>query len=220
MSGERRVPVLASVTPGLSVVASLFALKVRQRAAEYVGRGLVRVLTSSPERLVASVRGTETYTSAFALRGNHLIYGCSCPFFQDRVEPCKHLWALALEASNSELIRAAEHIDHCQGAAELPFENGASPHEGADDEVDELEAEAEIEEEEPAPDSERAQHWSAFLDGVQHSVRGDRSSQVELYYFVEPELERASFSLSLGRRKLGGKERRRAHAVVRSPARE
>src|SRR5262245_31732331 len=126
MSGERRVPVLASVTPGLSVVASLFALNVRQRAAEYVGRGLVRVITSSDDRLVATVRGTETYTSAYVVRDDKLLYGCSCPFFQDRLEPCKHLWALALEASGSAVVRAAEHIAHCKAAAELPFEHGAT----------------------------------------------------------------------------------------------
>src|SRR5688572_33481585 len=110
MSGERRVPVLASVTPGLSVVAALFAPPVRQRASGYVGRGIIRIVTSNTERLVATVRGTETYTSVYGLRNNHLIYGCSCPFFQDRLEPCKHLWALALEASNSQVIQAAEHI--------------------------------------------------------------------------------------------------------------
>ena len=114
MKRERRASVLTPVTPGLSTVAALFALPVRQRAAPYVGTGAIQILKSSATELAARIQGTEPYVSAYELRYENLIYGCSCPFFQDRLEPCKHLWALALEASQSPLIRAAEHSNQCR----------------------------------------------------------------------------------------------------------
>jgi len=85
----------------------LFEPGVRRRAERYVGTGAIVIERSTPEALTARVRGGELYRVGFERVGEVLRYACSCPFFRDRGERCKHLCALAFQASQSELVQGA-----------------------------------------------------------------------------------------------------------------
>ena len=71
--------------------------RVRDRGREYYRRGQVDVLDSDAESIVAVVAGSGEYDVSLTLRSPELWASCSCPFF-DRGMPCKHIWALLLEA--------------------------------------------------------------------------------------------------------------------------
>jgi hypothetical protein len=47
------------------------------------------------------------YRAGFERVGDVMRYGCSCPFFSDRGERCKHLCALVFQASSSALVASA-----------------------------------------------------------------------------------------------------------------
>ncbi|HEV8244463.1 MAG TPA: hypothetical protein VGP93_01715, partial [Polyangiaceae bacterium] len=133
-------PLLTVVTPGIARVSSLFTQPIRMRAVPYVGNGSIRVVVSDSERLAARVQGTETYVCAFQKRGDKLHYGCSCPFFADRNQGCKHLWALALQARESPVIQNAAGFKQFLPDAKLPFsyDDAGLRLEGGDSTADQL----------------------------------------------------------------------------------
>jgi hypothetical protein len=65
---------------------------VARRGEGYLRR--VRVETRSPERLVASVRGTLPYRVIVEREGSKVSGVCTCPYALGEREPCKHLWAV------------------------------------------------------------------------------------------------------------------------------
>jgi superfamily II DNA or RNA helicase len=70
-----------------------FAPEIRARGLDYFQRGLVRVAEAGVERVLAIVEGTRRYSVDIAFAGERVELSCSCPFFMDQGEPCKHLWA-------------------------------------------------------------------------------------------------------------------------------
>src|SRR5687768_16217637 len=92
---------------GLARLSGLFANDVRSRAVPYVQGEAIDVVTSSARLLAAKVTGSDEYLTTYERKGSVLFYGCTCPYFNDREEACKHLWALAVKAMNSEIVRGA-----------------------------------------------------------------------------------------------------------------
>ena len=100
-------------------------------------------MPSGPGVFHASVRGTRLYDVSLTLDDDRLIVDCACPFFQQSIEPCKHIWAAILAADRArafpvpadlsfdfddELIEAREMSageDLDEGSA-LNFSNGTA----------------------------------------------------------------------------------------------
>ena len=59
------------------------------------------------------MRGSETYSVRLACSENRLGLACECPFFFDKGQHCKHIWAAILAADEqgylSEATAAIEH---------------------------------------------------------------------------------------------------------------
>ncbi len=196
---------LTVITPGIARVSSLFTQVIRQRAVAYLSNGSVRITSSEPGLLSARIQGSETYSCLYKGDGRTLRYGCSCPFFQDRREGCKHLWALALSARDNPLVEGAANFEKLVPDPELVFANEKRPE-------PEPEGETEAEVEQQAEEalvarraSSRAQRWQDLIERVQ-SQGGASSNQYELVYFVRfaPQTS-PGFSLLLGRRRLGAR---------------
>jgi hypothetical protein len=79
---------------------------VRARGRQYYTSGAVRILHGDAQSVRAEVDGTEIYRVSLHRRKKALRVCCSCPYFQDRGVPCKHVWATIL---------AAEHKGYLQG---------------------------------------------------------------------------------------------------------
>ena len=92
--------------PSLEEFAYDFDRTIQSRGREYFRRGSAKISGAHPEAIEGTVRGGNTY----ALRvgwagGDEFTYQCACQFFRDRGEPCKHLWALLLQADKDGLLR-------------------------------------------------------------------------------------------------------------------
>jgi superfamily II DNA or RNA helicase len=87
------------VKPAISLIDCLTAVtasQVRQRGAEYVRN--VRGILGGISGVSAEVRGSEDYEVSLRRADDVLLVSCTCPYFFDRAEVCKHIWAVALVA--------------------------------------------------------------------------------------------------------------------------
>src|SRR5687767_8172283 len=73
---------------------------VKSRGREYFRRRAVRILEATPSTVTATVQGAERYRVLVEWAPEEgPAYACTCPFFNDRDEPCKHWWATVLQAN-------------------------------------------------------------------------------------------------------------------------
>jgi superfamily II DNA or RNA helicase len=75
------------------------ARKIQSRGKEYFERNAVRILFADSEFISARVTGSQgqEYEVDLEREADGLVYSCDCPFFDDRTEVCKHVWATILE---------------------------------------------------------------------------------------------------------------------------
>lgn len=69
---------------------------IRIRGRQYFDAKTVRILFADPDFVSAKVTGTREYDVDLEREGNALVYSCDCPYFEDRQEVCKHVWATLL----------------------------------------------------------------------------------------------------------------------------
>jgi hypothetical protein len=90
------------------LLASQVSRNCRARGYEYFASGAVRDIHAGNGAIVARVVGGEEYDVRLAHEGNELRATCTCPFFYENLEVCKHIWAavLAAESRNLSLVAA------------------------------------------------------------------------------------------------------------------
>lgn len=77
----------------------------RTRGMEYFRRGRVRHLSvASNGHLEATVQGTELYSVKLRIDKDELIATCTCPWYDQHAQTCKHIWAVILTASQRRLL--------------------------------------------------------------------------------------------------------------------
>ena len=85
----------ASLTAALS---RQVASDVQARGRRYFSSGAVRSVRGDEWILEAFVRGSDLYRVSMNREDDTLIVSCTCPYFDDRFTPCKHIWATLLVA--------------------------------------------------------------------------------------------------------------------------
>jgi superfamily II DNA or RNA helicase len=105
----------------------------RSRGRSYFSLGAVRSLTNENYLTQATVRGSKLYTVWVEADRSLLRASCTCRFFIDQVEICKHIWAviLAAEAQSVPLVPPDVRLENVDIE---PFD----PDELLDDEDDQL----------------------------------------------------------------------------------
>src|SRR5262245_61711406 len=88
----------------VSSYASLFDPEIRKKGEASFRRGLVQVESSGLDRVTASVIGKDVYAAELQLTDAGLRIQCTCPAFQSRPGPCKHIWATLLAARQETLL--------------------------------------------------------------------------------------------------------------------
>jgi superfamily II DNA or RNA helicase len=73
----------------------------RNRGDLYFTNGRVSHTRIAPGAFSAMVNGTRIYDVHVGLDGTRVAVACTCPYFLDQNEPCKHIWAV---------VRAADHV--------------------------------------------------------------------------------------------------------------
>lgn len=119
----RQNPALSETSARLSV---FFDPGVVRRGEAYLAR--VEPQGRTPSRFVARVRGSHAYRALLGRAAAVVLGRCTCPFFEDGPEPCKHLWATLRIAERMGWLagsraptsfRAAPDLDEA-GATEAP----------------------------------------------------------------------------------------------------
>src|SRR5687768_13469810 len=75
----------------------------RSRGASYFRRGAVQQIEEVAGAIEATVIGSVAYRVRLEPNGHRLLVTCTCPYFLDRIEPCKHVWAALLAAEARSL---------------------------------------------------------------------------------------------------------------------
>ena len=96
-----------NLTRALAPAAST---KTRARGAQYFSSGAVVHFDPQQSMAYAVVRGTEDYVVRIEIAGQAIRCTCTCPYFNDRLEPCKHLWAVALTCDDRGVLQPPDTI--------------------------------------------------------------------------------------------------------------
>src|SRR5438128_8750776 len=81
-----------------TVLAPQVPTQSRSRGYAYFTSGAVRSLSAQDGIIQATVKGSELYDVWLEPAGELLQASCTCPYFFDRNDVCKHVWAVILAA--------------------------------------------------------------------------------------------------------------------------
>ena len=70
----------------------------QKRGRTYFAHGAVRLLDAGDRNVSARVQGSQVYRVNLAVADGFIDYSCTCPFFTDDLNACKHIWATAMAA--------------------------------------------------------------------------------------------------------------------------
>ena len=114
--------------PSLEEFAYDFDRTVQARGREYFRRKAAKIVAADAVHIEGVVAGGNRYKVKVSWdEAGEPTYECSCPYFRDRGEPCKHLWATLLQADKDGMLSPA-----AEGDAE-PFEGAGGEDEADDD---------------------------------------------------------------------------------------
>ncbi|MGE3956913.1 MAG: SNF2-related protein [Vicinamibacterales bacterium] len=82
----------------------------RARGAAYYASGAVVHFDPAGSFVYAVVRGGEDYVVRLDLADREVRATCTCPFFNDRLEPCKHVWAVAQNCDAERVLQLPDTI--------------------------------------------------------------------------------------------------------------
>jgi superfamily II DNA or RNA helicase len=86
-------PSFALLSTRLRPFETYFAARTRMRGLHYAQSGRVELGDANHAWLSAVVEGSEPYDVELELRGATIAASCTCPYFVDNAELCKHVWA-------------------------------------------------------------------------------------------------------------------------------
>jgi hypothetical protein len=78
---------------------------VRNKGERYFTSGRVGPFDVTDAAVSATVRGSEEYEVLLAREGRGYLGTCECPFFIDRDEICKHIWAVVIAADAEGVLQ-------------------------------------------------------------------------------------------------------------------
>jgi superfamily II DNA or RNA helicase len=101
MRSERRVSLAEALQEDFSAAS-------RTKGERYYLRGAVSSIAGTASTVTATVWGTRAYHVKIEREKEGYIGSCECPFFLDRFEVCKHIWAVVLAADSHEFLQPAD----------------------------------------------------------------------------------------------------------------
>ena len=78
--------------------------EIRSRGNDYQLRGAVNIRHGDNKTVRASVRGTEPYQVELKRTGATVRASCTCPYYDDNLDICKHIWATLLAAERTSYL--------------------------------------------------------------------------------------------------------------------
>src|SRR5438270_912377 len=80
---------------------------IQSRGRDYYQRGAVEILDGNAWMVEATVQGSQLYRVNLSRKGKVIQGACTCPYCQDNLEPCKHIWATLLAAERYGFLRGS-----------------------------------------------------------------------------------------------------------------
>ncbi|HEX6972971.1 MAG TPA: DEAD/DEAH box helicase [Vicinamibacterales bacterium] len=80
------------------------SLRTRAKGVSYFRKGAVIEISGGEWAAHAVVRGTRDYRVQLVRDGDRFTGACECPWYSDRADVCKHIWASLLEAESRGLL--------------------------------------------------------------------------------------------------------------------
>jgi superfamily II DNA or RNA helicase len=147
----------------------------RHRGAQYYDSGAVVHFDPQQSFVYAVVHGTDDYVVRIEASGEEVRGACTCPFFEDRLEICKHFWAVALACDSRGVLQLTD-TGASQGALFRPFRlhEGSTTDWDVDDPGDpEFHISPRVVRPEPAPRTPRHRlpPWQETLTAIAVSAR-------------------------------------------------
>jgi superfamily II DNA or RNA helicase len=108
-------------------LASQVRSAVRTRGRSYFRSGAVVQVGGQDRTIQAEVNGSQPYAVYVGVgeAPDELDASCSCPYFEDRFDICKHIWAVILYADRHGLLSLARGVDSLYLMPDMRFTEGA-----------------------------------------------------------------------------------------------
>ena len=190
----------------LSRLEQFVSARIRQRGADYARGGAVRIgkRQSQFDPLAAVVSGSELYAVFLRYEQRVLWATCSCPFFLDNFDICKHIWATLVQCEKDE-ISFPGRVDDLLSDDESPFAGDddfvADGEDGDDDaEDDELDAPAPRPFKPPPYLRVVPSRWRTQIGAISESARNPTefvSLPSEILWILDPETSATSVSIEI-----------------------
>jgi superfamily II DNA or RNA helicase len=148
--------------------------RTRTKGNRYFLGGAVRAIEGSDSHVSATVRGSQWYSVNLRRDGDAIVASCECPYFADRDEVCKHVWAVVLAADASGFL-----IGNSPFSADTYLE------------IDHVSARADRRAPAASQPTTAAEPWRRFLSGVQERIVREspaavsRHAQGEILYVID-----------------------------------
>src|SRR4051812_6483466 len=108
-----------------------FQFEMRTRGKQYYLDDAAHIQNAEPGAIKAQVTDEEDDKCRVEIRWEPLgvAYACTCPFFQDNDQPCKHIWATLLEADHQGVLdTAARRIETRYSPRQAPPPSNGNGH--------------------------------------------------------------------------------------------
>ncbi|HUF17109.1 MAG TPA: SNF2-related protein, partial [Thermoanaerobaculia bacterium] len=77
---------------------------IRSRGEDYYLSNRVRTIHREGKTIQCTVRGSDIYSVQLTAEKDNLVTSCTCPFFDEQGQTCKHIWAAIRESSVRDLL--------------------------------------------------------------------------------------------------------------------
>jgi hypothetical protein len=121
----------------LDTLARQVSQKIRARGRDYFERHAVKILFADHEFVSAQVSGSQDYEVDLERDRDELIVSCDCPYFEENLEVCKHVWATLLE------LEKQGHLKRWRARFPLKLVSTSSDDDGIDEDLEEFDFEDE-----------------------------------------------------------------------------
>ena len=152
--------------------------RTRTKGNRYFLGGAVRAIEGSASHVTATVRGSEYYQVHLTRFGDEVLASCGCPYFSDRNDFCKHIWAVILAADAEGYLIGDEPLTRTMYLESAYTGGGRSDH-------------ADLHRAAEAGQAAAREPWRRFLEAVQQRVAVDapaaphRYERGEILYVID-----------------------------------
>ena len=89
-------------------VAGQVSSRIRDKGEQYYRNGRVKLTSGNSVIVRATVRGSQPYDVRLGRLRDTIVTRCSCPYFQDNLDICKHIWATLKAAEGASYLQDVE----------------------------------------------------------------------------------------------------------------